>query len=94
VAKDTPRIADGELQRLLESWGSESLKINQTTPTSPYVVYEGFKKNLSRSYKNKLQHIQLSDWNFKKDRILWSDKIKRGFLSANPDMFGANRGKK
>jgi len=23
-----------------------------------------------------------------------SDKIKRGFLSANPDMFGANRGKK
>jgi len=44
VAKDTPRIADGELQRLLESWGSESLKINQTTLTSPYVVYKEFQE--------------------------------------------------
>ena len=54
MAKDSPRITDGELQRLVESWG-------QTTPTSPHVVWEGFKKNPPRSAKIKLQHIQLSD---------------------------------
>jgi len=59
VAKDSPKITGGEFQRLLESWGSESLY--QTTPTSPPIVWEGFKKNPPRSSKNKLQHIQLSD---------------------------------
>ncbi len=33
----------------------------QTAPTSPHVVWEGFKKNYLSSSKNKLQHIQLSD---------------------------------
>jgi len=43
---------------------SESLYIkqkNQTIPTSPHVVWEGFKKNPPGSSKNKLQQIQLSD---------------------------------
>ncbi len=51
------RIAD-------KGWvsGSENLKKNgQTSPTSPHVVREGFKKNSPHSSKNKLQHIQLSD---------------------------------
>ncbi len=33
----------------------------QTAPTSPHVVWEGFKKNSPHSSKNNLQHIQLSD---------------------------------
>ncbi len=36
-------------------------KNGQTAPTSPHVVWEGFKKNYPHSSKNKLQHIQLSD---------------------------------
>ncbi len=33
----------------------------QTAPTSPHVVWDGFKKKYPNSSKNKLQHIQLSD---------------------------------
>ncbi len=48
----------------LESQGQKTFKKkNQTAPTSPHVVWEGFKKNYPRSSKNKLQHIQLSDTN-------------------------------
>ncbi len=36
-------------------------KKNQTSPKSPHVVREGFKKNSPHSSKNKLQQIQLSD---------------------------------
>ena len=59
--KDSPRITAGELQRLVESRVSESLKKYQTAPTSPQVVREGFKKNPLLSFRNNLQHIQLSD---------------------------------
>ncbi len=60
MAKDSPRITAGELQRLVESWGQKPKK-NQTSPISPHVVREGFKKNCPHSSKNKLQQIQLSD---------------------------------
>jgi len=33
---------------------------SQTAPTSPQVVWEGFKQNPPHSSKNKLQYIQLS----------------------------------
>ncbi len=61
MAKDSPRITAGELQRLVESWGQKAEKKNQTAPTSPHVVREGFRKNSPGSSKNKLQHIHLSD---------------------------------
>ncbi len=62
MAKDSPRTTAGELQKIVESRGQKTLKINcQTAPTSPRVVQEGFKKNSPSSSKNKLQHIQLSD---------------------------------
>ncbi len=62
VAKDSPRTTAGELQKIVESRGQKTLKRNcRTTPTSPHVVWEGFKKNSPRSSKNKPQHIQLSD---------------------------------
>ncbi len=62
MAKDSPRTTAGELQKMVESRGQKTLKTNcQTAPTSPHVVWEGFKKNYPSSSKNKLQHIQLSD---------------------------------
>ncbi len=62
MAKDSPRITAGELQKIVESRGQKTLKRNcQTAPTSPHVVREGFKKNSPQSSKNNLQHIQLSD---------------------------------
>ncbi len=61
MAKDSPRITAGELQRLVESWGQKPKKKNQTSPKSPHVVREGFKENSPHSSKNKLQQIQLSD---------------------------------
>ncbi len=61
MAKDSPTITAGELQRLVESWGQKPKKKNQTSPKSPHVVREGFKKNSPHSSKNKLQQIQLSD---------------------------------
>ncbi len=62
MAKESPRTTAGELQKIVESRGQKTLNKNsQTAPTSPHVVWEGFKKNYPSSSKNKLQHIQLSD---------------------------------
>ncbi len=64
MAKDSPRTTAGELQKILESRGQKTLHLKKnchTAPTSPHVVWEGFKKKYSTSIKNKLQHIQLSD---------------------------------
>ncbi len=62
MTKDSPTITAGELQRLVESWGQNPPPPkNQTSPKSPHVVREGFKKNSPHLSKNKLQQIQLSD---------------------------------
>ncbi len=48
------RTIAGELQKIVESWGQKTLyTLNcQTAPTSPHVVWEGFKK------KNLLAHTK------------------------------------
>jgi len=51
VAKDSSGITDGELQRLFESWGSESLKKKIKHPLR---LREGFKKNSLLSSKSKI----------------------------------------
>ncbi len=62
MAKDSSRTTAGEFQKIVESRGQKNQKNNcQTAPTSPHVVWEGFKKNSPHSSKNNLQHIQLSD---------------------------------
>ncbi len=62
MAKDSSRTTAGELQKIVESRGQKTKKkYCQTAPTSPHVVWEGFKKNSPSSSKNNLQHIQLSD---------------------------------
>ncbi len=62
-AKDSSRTTAGELQKIVESRSQKTVKKKngQTAPTSPRVVWEGFKKNDPRSSNNKLQYIQLSD---------------------------------
>ncbi len=83
---------------------SENLKNlnNQTAPTSPHDVWEGFKKNYPRSstifnIKNNLQHIQLSNTTGTSDSTGFYGrmKLKKRFLTANPpDEFSTNRDKK
>ncbi len=76
MANDSPRTTAGELERLVEFWGQKTLKKCQTAPTSPHVVWEGFKKKIK---KRKCFHKKQSpaysvvrhDWNFKWDWLLY-----------------------
>jgi len=53
---------------------SESLKIYQTTPASPHVVWEGFKKKQTLAYS-----VVRHNWNFKRDRIIGQMTQRRVF---------------
>ncbi len=79
MAKDSPRIIAVELQNIVESRGQKTLEKNcQTVPTSPHVVWEGFKKNSPSSSKtNSSISVIRHDWNFKWDWLLWSDETKK-----------------
>jgi len=55
---------------------NKKIKKNQTTPTSPH-VWEGFKKNPLHSFKNKLQHIQLSVTTETSNGIRFCGQMKR-----------------
>jgi len=69
----------------------------KTAPTSPHVVWEGFKKNPLHSSKTKLQHIQSSNTTrtSKESGFYGQIRLKNIFLAANPpDGFGGNRDKK
>ncbi len=63
MAKDSPRTKTGELQKIVESLGQETLKkklIKQ--PLHHHMLFGNvFRKKIPSSSKNKLQHIQLSD---------------------------------
>ncbi len=81
MAKDSPRTTAGELQKIVESRGQKTLKENcQTAPTSPHVVWEGFKKNyLSSSktnssifsYQTRLKHKKNELFSSKHSRSVW-----------------------
>ncbi len=97
MAKDSPRTTAGELQKIVESQGHKTLKRNcQTAPTSPHVIWEGFKKNYPLSSKNNLQHIQLSDTTGTSNGIGFYGQMKKkkSFLALNTqDGFGEHRDK-
>ncbi len=98
MAKDSPRIIAVELQNIVESRGQKTLEKNcQTVPTSPHVVWEGFKKNSPSSSKNKLQHIQLSDMTVTSNGTGFYDQMKLKnelFSSKHARWFGEHRDKK
>ncbi len=79
MAKDSPRITAGELQRLVESWGQKPKKKNQTSPISPHVVREGFKKNCPHLIQKQTpaNSVVRHDWNFKWDWLLLSDETEK-----------------
>ncbi len=83
--KDSQRTTAGELQKIVESRGQKTFKKNcKTAPTSPHVVWEGFKKYSPNSFKNKLQHIQLSDTTGTSNETCFYGQIeKMSFLTAN-----------
>ncbi len=60
MAKNSPRTTAGELQKIVDSRGQNTLKKMSNIPYITHVVWEGFKKNSPSSSKNNLQHIQLS----------------------------------
>ncbi len=62
MAKDSPRITAGELQRLVESWGQKPKKKYIKHPLNHHMLFGRVsRKNCPHSSKNKLQQIQLSD---------------------------------
>ncbi len=61
MAKDSPRITAGELQRLVESWGQKPKKKKSNIPYITTCCSGGFQEKLSSLIQNKLQQIQLSD---------------------------------
>ncbi len=89
-----------QLENCRKYSGSENLKENgQTAPTSPHVVWEGFKKNYPHSSKNifSLQHIELSDTTGTSNGtgFYGQMKQKKENLAANTqDGFGEHRDKK
>jgi len=91
VAKDSPTTTAGKLQKIVES----DIKKCQTAPTSPHVVWEGFKKNDPCSSKNKLQHIQLSDTTGTSNGTGFYGQMKqKNELYNTQDGFGEHRDKK
>jgi len=96
--KTLQRITAGELQRLVESWVSESLKKLSNSTYIPTNCSGGFQEKSSALIQKQspAYSVVRQDWNFKRDRLLWSDETKKNsFLAANPpDGFGAHMDKK
>ncbi len=79
MAKDSPRTTAGELQKVVESQGQKTLKKNcQIAPTSPHVVWEGFKKVCSLiQNQTPAYSVIRHDWNFKWDWLIRSGETKQ-----------------
>ncbi len=94
-----PKTLQGSQLEIVEiSLGVRNLKKkNQTSPKSPHVVREGFKKIvLTHPKTTPANSVVRHDWNFKWLWLLLSDETeKNSFLAANPpDEFSTNRDKK
>ncbi len=76
MAKDSSRITAGELQKKVEFRRQKTFKKkDQTAPTSPHVVREGFKKksrkeNAFTKKQSPAYSVVRHDWNFKWDWFL------------------------
>ncbi len=98
MAKDSPRITAGELQRLVESSGQKPKKKKSNIPYITTCCSGGFQEKLSSLIQKQTpaNSVIRHDWNFKWHWLLWSDETeKKSFLAANPpDEFSTNRDKK
>src|SRR4029434_7924777 len=79
LAKESPRITAGELQRLVESWGQ---KVSKTTIRHHLYHHKLFwrvvRKKPLLSINNKLKRLQFAKcyWDFQWDLVIWSDETK------------------
>src|SRR4029434_2830563 len=83
LAKSSPRITAGELQRFVESWGQ---KVSKTTIRCHLHHHKLFgwvaRKKPLLSINYKLKHLQFAKcyWDFQWDRVIWSDETKIEFF--------------
>ncbi len=79
MAKDSPRITAGELQKIVESRGQKTLKKKSNIPYITTCCLGGFQEKFSSLIQKQspaysdIRH----DWNFKWDWLLWSDETNK-----------------
>ncbi len=89
MAKDSPRITAGELQRLVESWGQKPKKKKSNIPYITTCCSGGFQEKLSSLIQKQTpaNSVVRHDWNFKWHWLLWSDETeKRAFWQQTHQM--------
>ncbi len=98
VAKDSPRITAGELQKIVESRGQKTLKKIVKQHLHHHMLFGRVSRKilLTHQKQSPAYSVIRHDWNFKWDWLLWSDETKKNyFLAANTqDGFGEHRDKK
>ncbi len=79
VAKDSPRITAGELQRLVESWGQKPKKKKSNIPYITTCCSGGFQEKLSSLIQKQTpaNSVVRHNWNFKWHWLLLSDETEK-----------------
>ncbi len=79
MAKDSPRITAGELQRLVESWGQKPKKKKSNIPYITTCCSGGFQEKLSSLIQKQTpaNSVVRHDWNFKWHWLLLSDETEK-----------------
>ncbi len=89
VAKDSPRITAGELQRLVESWGQKPKKKKIKHPLYHHMLFGRVSRKLSSLIQKQTpaNSVVRHDWNFKWHWLLLSDETeKRAFYQQTHQM--------
>ncbi len=89
MAKDSPRITAGELQRLVESWGQKPKKKKSNIPYITTCCSGGFQGKFSSLIQKQTpaNSVVRHDWNFKWHWLLLSDETeKRAFWQQTHQM--------
>ena len=80
MAKESPRITGGELQKLVESWGQKVSKTTIRRHLHPHKLFGRVaRKKPLLSINNQLKCLQFAKcyWDFQWDRVIWSDETKK-----------------
>ncbi len=88
MAKDSPRITAGELQRLVESWGQKPKKKKSNIPYITTCCSGGFQEKLSSLIQKQTpaNSVVRHDWNFKCTGFYCQMKLKKSFWQQTHQM--------
>ncbi len=89
MAKDSPRITAGELQRLVESWGQKPKKKKIKHPLYHHMLFGRVSRKivLTHPKTTPANSVVRHDWNFKWHWLLLSDETgKRAFWQQTHQM--------